>query len=107
VLKKIADTVRRSVRGNDHVYRFGGEEFIILADATDHEEAISMAERMRRNITGSVRATGGEKVSVSIGVATGPAQGQTLLELISAADKSLCQAKADGRNRVQGAFASG
>lgn len=107
VLKTIADTVRRSVRGNDHVYRFGGEEFIVLADATGHEEAIAMAERMCRNISDSVRAAGDAKVSVSIGVATGPKQGQSLVELISAADKSLYQAKADGRNRVQGAFTSG
>ena len=104
VLKKIADTVRRSVRGNDQVYRFGGEEFIVLADATDHGEALAMAERMCRDIVDSVRAAGRATVSVSIGVATGPAQGQSLLDLISAADKSLYQAKADGRNRVQGAF---
>jgi diguanylate cyclase (GGDEF)-like protein len=104
VLKKIADTLRRSVRGVDQVFRFGGEEFIVLADAADQDEAIVIAQRMCRNIADSVRAGGAAPVSVSIGVATGPQQGQSLIELISAADKSLYQAKADGRNRVQGAL---
>jgi diguanylate cyclase (GGDEF)-like protein len=102
VLKKIADAVRRSLRGGDQVYRFGGEEFIVLADATPHDEALVMAERVRRSVCDSVRAGGVAEVSISIGIATGPAQGQSLIELISAADKSLYQAKADGRNRVQG-----
>lgn len=102
VLRKIADAIRRSVRGDDRVYRFGGEEFIVLADTTSHDEALVIAERVRRNVRDSVRAGGVADVSISIGVATGPAQGQSLIELISAADKSLYQAKADGRNRMQG-----
>lgn len=104
VLRKIADTIRRDLRSSDRLYRFGGEEFIVLANATSHDEAIEIAERLRRNVTGSVRAGGLAEVSISIGVATAPRQGQSLIELISAADKSLYQAKADGRNRVQGAL---
>ena len=102
VLKKIAATLKGSVRAGDLVFRFGGEEFIVLADAAGHAEAMALAERLRQNVTDGIRAGGVAKVSVSIGVATGPAQGQSLIELISAADKSLYQAKADGRNRVQG-----
>jgi diguanylate cyclase (GGDEF)-like protein len=102
VLKKIADAIRRSIRGDDHLFRFGGEEFIVLANATDHSDAIRVAERICRSVTESVRAAGTATVTISIGVATGPQQGLSLIELISAADKSLYQAKADGRNRVQG-----
>jgi diguanylate cyclase (GGDEF)-like protein len=104
VLKKIADTIKRSLRSGDQLFRFGGEEFIVLADAVGHDEAIEIAERLCRNVTGGVRAGGVAPVSVSIGVATAPEQGKSLIELISAADKSLYQAKADGRNRVQGAL---
>ena len=76
----------------------------MLANAADHAEAMTMAERIRQNVADSVRAGGLAPVSISIGVATGPDQGQSLIELISAADKCLYQAKADGRNRVQGAL---
>jgi diguanylate cyclase (GGDEF)-like protein len=104
VLKKIAAAIKRSIRGGDQLYRFGGEEFIVLANATDHSEAITVAERIRGNVADSVRAGGVAQVTISVGVASGPQQGQSLIELISAADKSLYQAKADGRNRVQGEF---
>lgn len=104
VLKNIAATLRRCMRSGDQLFRFGGEEFIVLANAADHAEAMTMAERIRQNVAGSVRAGGLAPVSISIGVATGPGQGQSLIELISAADKCLYQAKADGRNRVQGAL---
>jgi diguanylate cyclase (GGDEF)-like protein len=104
VLKKIADTIKRSLRGGDQLFRFGGEEFIVLANAASHAEAIEIADRLRRSVGDSVRGGGVAEVSVSIGVATAPQQGQSLIELISAADKSLYQAKADGRNRVQGAL---
>jgi diguanylate cyclase (GGDEF)-like protein len=104
VLKKIAATVKRSLRAGDCVFRFGGEEFIVLVDSAGQADALAMAESIRRNVADSVHAAGEAKVSISIGVATGPQQGQSLIELISAADKSLYQAKADGRNRVQGAL---
>jgi diguanylate cyclase (GGDEF)-like protein len=104
VLKKIAEAIKRSLRSGDRLFRFGGEEFIVLANAASHDEAIEIADRLRRNVTDSVRAGGVAEVSISIGVATAPRQGQSLIELISAADKSLYQAKADGRNRVQGAL---
>jgi diguanylate cyclase (GGDEF)-like protein len=104
VLKKIAQTIKRSLRSGDQLYRFGGEEFIVLANAADHDEAIVIADRLRRSVCDSVRGGGVAEVSISIGVATAPGQGRSLVELISAADKSLYQAKADGRNRVQGAL---
>jgi diguanylate cyclase (GGDEF)-like protein len=102
VLRKIAATLKRSLRLDDQVFRFGGEEFIVLANATTHGEAVTLADRVRQNVMDSVRAGGVAPVSISIGVATGPEHGQSLIELISEADKSLYQAKADGRNRVQG-----
>ncbi|MDB5526015.1 MAG: hypothetical protein JWM58_3778 [Rhizobium sp.] len=102
VLKKIAATLQRCLRSGDRLFRFGGEEFIVLANAAGHAEAVAMAERIRQNVADGVRAGSVAPVSISIGVATGPDQGQSLIELISAADKCLYQAKADGRNRVQG-----
>lgn len=104
VLKKIAAAIRRSIRGGDQLFRFGGEEFIVLANLTDHDEAVAVADRIRRSVADGVRAGGVAAVTISVGIATGPQQGRSLIELISAADKSLYQAKADGRNRVQGAL---
>jgi diguanylate cyclase (GGDEF)-like protein len=103
VLKRIAKCLTNSVRPGDRVYRFGGEEFIVLVTRANHAEALEAAERIRSIVVEFVKAGDGEPVTISIGVATAPQHGQTLVELISAADRSLYIAKASGRNRVQGA----
>jgi diguanylate cyclase (GGDEF)-like protein len=103
VLKRLAGMLTGAVRKNDIVYRFGGEEFVILAQDMGHRLAVDTAERIRSEIEKHVRAGGERTVSVSIGVSAAPQDGGSLLELISAADRRLYRAKADGRNRVVGA----
>lgn len=103
VLKRIAKCLSNSVRSGDRVYRFGGEEFIALISRSDHAEALEVAERMRSIVAEFVTVGEGTAVTISIGVATAPLHGQTLVQLIAAADSSLYLAKANGRNRVQGA----
>ena len=76
-----------------NVGHFGGDEFYISQPGT-LEQARALAERLRLRIESKTRVT------VSLGVA---AQGESLAELISSADKALKQAKSEGRNRVQSA----
>jgi diguanylate cyclase (GGDEF)-like protein/putative nucleotidyltransferase with HDIG domain len=107
VLKGIADVFRAELRHFDVPARFGGEEFSILLPETAPEEALEIAERIRRAVaekrydveTSSepIRAT------VSIGVAGYPKDAQDPNALIHQADLAVYRAKLQGRNRVLGA----
>jgi diguanylate cyclase (GGDEF)-like protein len=79
------------------LYRFGGEEFVLLTDQ-DAVQGVVLAERVRRHIeqTSIIRET---RITVSAGVAQ-LAAGQTVREWLNRADTALYQAKAAGRNRV-------
>src|SRR5439155_6017955 len=84
--------------------RFGGEEFSILLPETSAEEALEIAERIRREV--ATRAIDVEtssepiRATVSIGVASYPRDGQDANELIHQADLAVYRAKLQGRNRV-------
>jgi diguanylate cyclase (GGDEF)-like protein len=102
VLRVLADACRSSLRQQDVVGRYGGEEFVAMLPETSAEVAQETAERLRRAVEGlSVNSPQGPvRVTVSIGVATlGPAS-NTITALINAADRALYEAKQKGRNRV-------
>ena len=106
VLKGIAGVFRSQLRDYDVPARFGGEEFSILLPETPPEEALDIAERIRRAVAAEpfdvetssepIRAT------VSIGVAGFPKDGHDANELIHQADLAVYRAKLQGRNRVLG-----
>jgi len=103
VLKKIAEILRRNVRGADVVARFGGEEFIVMLSNANLNGAVKKAEQLRRLIEQTpVELPSGEKlrVTVSIGVSTYRGQ-ESLEELIKEADIALYEAKRNGKNRVE------
>lgn len=102
VLKAIAAFLTANLRTDDYLYRFGGEEFVLLCDRLGPEGAVSMAERLRRLIADSRFGSHDEKVTVSIGVASAPEDGDTLETLFQRADLRLYEAKNMGRNRVCG-----
>jgi diguanylate cyclase (GGDEF)-like protein len=102
VLKCFASTALAQLRPTDHIGRIGGEEFVILLVDTSEEEALSIAERIRRAVENiSVPLDGVViKVTVSIGLTEFSADCQQLEQLLTAADECLYQAKKQGRNRV-------
>jgi diguanylate cyclase (GGDEF)-like protein len=100
VLKDIASTLTGAGRKIDRVYRFGGEEFVVICRGLDPKLALVAAERIRTEISRIEGPDESRAITVSIGVATAPEDGASLLELISAADRRLYRAKSDGRNRV-------
>jgi len=89
----------------DTCFRYGGEEFSILLAETSSEEALAVAERVRKSVeeypfTVKV-AHPSEKVTVSLGVATiGEEEVKTIPELIHESDTALYRSKATGKNRV-------
>lgn len=103
-LQHIAQLVNVSVkRKNDLVARFGGEEFAVLLDASDNQQAMEIAETIRQSIAESSFKHGANyiKVTVSIGIASMmPTPQMNSNRLIEAADKALYQAKNKGRNQV-------
>lgn len=102
VLKSIAGMLLGSLRSDDHLYRFGGEEFVLLCERLSPEGAVSLGERLRRTIERHSQQLLPEKITVSIGVSSLLDDGKTLEELFHAADQRLYKAKSEGRNRVLG-----
>jgi diguanylate cyclase (GGDEF)-like protein len=90
-------------RASDASFRIGGEEFAILMGDTDKAGATGLSETLRGAIEGAKFLPSGEPVTVSLGIATYPDDGQDSATLIAAADRALYRAKADGRNRVAAA----
>ena len=102
VLRAISDRCRRTLRSNDVLGRYGGEEFLIVFPETNLEEAGAVAERLRVAVAESPIQVGDNAlaVTVSIGVASFAA-GQDLEKLFERADSALYAAKQDGRNLVR------
>src|SRR6266542_2941540 len=107
VLKGIAEVFRAQLRHYDVPARFGGEEFSILLPETPPDQAMEIAERIRRAVaerTFDVETSSEPiRATVSIGVAGFPKDGTDSNELIHQADLAVYRAKLQGRNRVLGA----
>ncbi|MCL2581483.1 MAG: GGDEF domain-containing protein [Streptosporangiales bacterium] len=102
VLRGLALELRQQVRETDIVGRFGGEEFVILLSRTRVEEALRIAERLRRGVSviGVLAGDATVGVTISVGVAELGVHGRDLFELLAAADLALYRAKNTGRDRV-------
>jgi two-component system cell cycle response regulator len=102
VLRKVAGCFMACIRDTDTAARWGGEEFAVVLPQTHLAGALTVAERIRKDI-GALRLGPEQKLSVtaSLGVASYPAAHvHTTDELVRAADEALYRAKRDGRNRV-------
>ena len=102
MLKRIVLDIMAAARMSDITYRFGGEEFVVIADGINADDALTLGERMRRRIADS-HAGDASGVTVSIGIASCARDATDYDTLFEIADKRLYEAKAAGRNRVIGA----
>lgn len=103
VLKKIAALCKNTIRAEDIIGRYGGEEFLILLPETTLDAAYKVAERLRKKVENLVVATskGDVKLTVSGGVAGDDVETFNLIEMIELADQALYAAKKAGRNRIE------
>jgi two-component system, cell cycle response regulator len=104
VLKLMSARLRHNLRGNDTLFRYGGEEFVVLLRDTPPEEAIEIGRRLCRIIADQSFTISTEMdlpLTVSVGIAAlDPTDDEEGLALIERADQRLRRAKTEGRNRV-------
>nr|WP_298038938.1 diguanylate cyclase [uncultured Desulfuromonas sp.] len=104
VLRKSAALIKSAARDMDAATRYGGDEFCILLPGTSKQEAKLVAERIRATIEKTAFPKEDrfptEKLTISIGIAGYPHDGNTADALIQNADQALYRAKNGGRNRV-------
>jgi diguanylate cyclase (GGDEF)-like protein/PAS domain S-box-containing protein len=103
VLRESATFLAKSIRAEDIVCRFGGEEFVVILPTANLNASCARAERIRsrlRELTVLHQGQSLGMVTVSVGVAVLPEHGTSPKELLEAADAALYRAKRDGRDRV-------
>ena len=102
VLRRLAAVFTESIRSSDYAARYGGEEFIIILPETGAGQGVEAVERIRHKM--AEERFGGEdesiKVTISVGVASYPENGEDAETVIRNADAALYEAKELGRNRV-------
>jgi diguanylate cyclase (GGDEF)-like protein len=100
VLRQVSSLFHQQLRKIDVVCRYGGEEFGILLTQTDAQQALSVADKLRKMVAGWQFPGVPRTVSISAGTAAFPDHGTTRDDLVRAADSALYAAKQAGRNRV-------
>ena len=103
VLRETASFLVRSIRAEDFVCRYGGEEFVVILPTADLRAAEARAQRIRTKLRDLVIMHDGRSlglITVSIGVAALPNHGTNERDLLQAADAALYRAKREGRDRV-------
>ncbi|CAN5206652.1 hypothetical protein BH09ACT5_BH09ACT5_09430 [soil metagenome] len=104
VLKQVAARIRASVRHEDAVGRYGGDEFVVICEDADRESAAAVADRIRMSVAAPLEGVPERfAVTASVGVAVYmPRDGHepTNDELLSLADSAMYLAKSAGKNRV-------
>ena len=98
VLIEFANLLKSSIRAEDVIGRWGGEEFLIILPHTDINQAMQLAEKLRKLVHNHIFTTVKHKTA-SFGVATFE-KGITIQTLLDTADNALYQSKNNGRNRV-------
>ena len=105
VLQEVANLLRELLRGSDVVFRYGGEEFVVMLPETPFEDALLVAERIRIFIETESprfldRITGSHGITVSVGVASFPEDGDSVAALFKTVDDLMYEAKRKGKNQV-------
>jgi diguanylate cyclase (GGDEF)-like protein len=102
VLRSVANAIRRCVRSSDVIFRFGGEEFVVLLPNTDAKGGHLLAERIRISIANTVSRYLDYHINVTISIGAHCLLPEdSASSLFNKADKALYEAKNKGRNQVR------
>tara|TARA_Y100000590_G_C15496456_1_gene929851 strand:- start:415 stop:975 length:561 start_codon:yes stop_codon:yes gene_type:complete len=103
LLQDIGEVLSLILRASDHIYRYGGDEFVVIMPTVDIETVHDIATRVLEKIKNKKFDIGnGEKynLSVSIGIAEYPTDAKSALEIIKFADEMMYMSKRSGRGKV-------
>lgn len=98
VLVRFVELIRSQIRKTDTLFRFGGEEFVVIAENTEMPEALQLAEKLRSGVE-NTQLLPGEAITTSVGVADYQSN-ENRNAWFKRADKALFEAKQLGRNQV-------
>jgi diguanylate cyclase (GGDEF)-like protein len=118
VLVQLADLLTQELRTADEIARFGGEEFVVILPDVQASMAYAIAERLRQTVADTAMEVDLAQltadrvadapaeplalhITISLGMALYPDQGDSLNTLLEFADKQLYAAKTNGRNQVK------
>lgn len=102
-LLQVARTVAASLRVADLLIRREGDRLLVIAPGVPHQAALQVAAMLRDRALAAAQDQGNGEMTLAIGVATSPADGETPAALLSTADQRVYAAKVAGLNRVVGA----
>ena len=95
-----SELMRKSIRVSDYIYRWGGEEFVVIFPATDGQQALNAVEHIHTVFRqADWEEFGIEPITLSVGIACYPENGASFDLILKEADRAVYQAKAAGRNR--------
>jgi len=101
----LAKELRRSMRVDEWLFRWGGEEFLLLLPGMDHPSVQRVMQRLLKHFNATPYVTE-EGVTLpltfSAGISSFPENGDNIQQLVEAADRALYRAKSSGRNRIEG-----
>ncbi len=97
-LEAISHYLQKNIRNVDAIARYGGEEFVMLIPDADKDTAFRLAERLRKGLD-KAKLENMPPITVSFGIATFPADGRDVEDLIKKADAAMYAAKQTGRNK--------
>ena len=106
LLIRLVRTLSHNIRFSDKLYRYGGEEFVVLLPETDEKEAKEAAEKLRSKVEekkfeGAEKSQPNKSITISVGISSYPKNGVSSEKIIYAADSALYLAKSSGKNIVK------
>lgn len=100
ILKEVAYLILENFRKTDMVFRYGGEEFVVIMTETSLENSLIPLERLRKTIENNNFIYKDKKITVTVSIGVEANQTDTTDEFLNNADKALYQAKQNGRNQT-------
>ncbi len=100
ILQEMTSVVKRSLRETDKLFRWGGDEFVILLQETSIKNAFKAAEKVRKTVESYSFELEDSNVTISLGVGE-YIQGDSIDQFLSYVDNALLKAKSNGKNRVE------